>query len=49
MYKAERMQTVVGLLSDEDFLKYKEMTKEIKRELNELKEELDIPTYCCIY
>lgn len=48
MYKAERMQKIIGLL-DDDFSKYKETKDAIKAELEELKEELEIPKYCSIY
>ena len=49
MYKAEKMQTIVGLLDDEDFAEYKETRDAIKKELEELKEELDMCPCSSIY
>ena len=49
MYKAERLQNLIGILEDDDFSKYKETKNAMKKELTELKNELDIPTYCSIY
>lgn len=49
MYKAERLQNLIGILENEDFSKYAETKNAMKKELTELKNELDIPTYCSIY
>lgn len=48
MYKAERLQSAYNLLNNSDFKKYAELVTELKKDLHELMEELDIPTYADI-
>lgn len=49
MFNAQKMQKVVGMLSDEIFSEYKAARDSIESKLYELKRELDIPEYCSIY
>lgn len=42
MYQAENMQIVVNVLDNKEFSKYKETRDAIKKDLEQLKEELDM-------
>ena len=50
MYLAEKLQNAINLLSnDKEFAKYKDFVKEIKKDLMQLKEDLNIPDYAHIF